>query len=167
MHEHDRSRGYHADRSPSPVQGSTAPSQFCGRVNRGVQLQVLRPLKLLCEHPDARRFSTVTPRPPAPDSWWETFSDNAYHYGDLGRDPRYGSVTFWPILQPLAVICLTGLALTIFSIVLLQLFCLRAVGTRTAREPYGAGWHDWIAMIAALAGTTTQIRASPQMARSS
>jgi hypothetical protein len=77
---------------------------------------------ILCEHPDAQRFRTVTPRPPAPDSWWDTFWENAYHYGDLGRDPRHGSVTFWPILQPLVVMCLTGLALMIFAIVLLQLF---------------------------------------------
>lgn len=89
---------------------------------------------ILCEHPDAGRFSTVTPQSPAPDSWWETFWDNAYHYGDLGRDPQRGSVTFWPILQPLVVMCLTSLALGIYAIVLLQMFCPRAV-LRKPRAP--------------------------------
>lgn len=80
---------------------------------------------ILCEHPDAGRYSTVSPKPPASNSTWQTYWDNAYHYGDLGRDPKQGSVTFWPILQPLVVIALTVLTLGILGTVFFQLFCGR------------------------------------------
>lgn len=55
----------------------------------------------LCPHADAGLYSTVKPRPPASGGFW----DNAYHYGG---DKNGTTVTFFPILQPLA---LQGLAL--------------------------------------------------------
>ena len=32
------------------------------------------------------------PCPAAPDSWWATYWENAYHYGDRSRDNQHGSV---------------------------------------------------------------------------
>jgi hypothetical protein len=62
----------------------------------------------LCQHLEAGRFSTVHPRPPAQGGYW----NNAYQYGDARPGTRQ-TVTFWPILQPLAVFFLTGSALVL------------------------------------------------------
>lgn len=51
-----------------------------------------------CEHPEAGRYSVVTPKPGSPGG----YIDNAYHYGDLSLT-RPNSVTFFPIAQPLLI----------------------------------------------------------------
>lgn len=66
-----------------------------------------------CEHPDAGRYSTVTPRPPAEGRYW----DNGYHYGDETWE-RGTTITFFPILQPAVVLLLTGLALALNALAL-------------------------------------------------
>ena len=73
----------------------------------------------LCEHPEARRYSTVTPKPPSGGAYW----DNAYHYGDdLGVAGQKPTMTFFPILQPLIVIGLTFLAIVLHAAALLRIF---------------------------------------------
>ena len=66
----------------------------------------------LCPHPEAGRYSTVKPRPPATGGYW----DNAYHYGG---DKNGTTVTFFPILQP---VVLHGLALVATLIQIAALF---------------------------------------------
>lgn len=81
-----------------------------------------------CEHPDAGRYSTVTPWPPAKGRYW----DNGYHYGDQAWE-RGTTVTFFPILQPIVILGLTVLALTLYALALRRTF----LGLRGSRQNQG------------------------------
>lgn len=68
----------------------------------------------LCTKEDAGRYSIASPKPGSTADYW----GNAYHFGD--RDKPNGSVTFWPIFQPVVIIGLS-LAAAIMSIYALVL----------------------------------------------
>ncbi|WP_192180310.1 trypsin-like peptidase domain-containing protein [Mesorhizobium amorphae] len=58
-----------------------------------------------------------------PDGSWGPLFDNNYHYGNLlSSDNDRASVTFFPILQPVAVYALTALALYFAAQVVLAVF---------------------------------------------
>lgn len=61
-----------------------------------------------CTHPCAGRYSLVTPGNGAKGG----YVDNAYHYGDLKAE-KPNSVTFFPILQPLAIYALSAWSLVL------------------------------------------------------
>jgi hypothetical protein len=64
----------------------------------------------LCQHPDAGRYSTVAPIAPAEGGYW----NDRYHYGDIRPKSSWGkSVTFYPILQPIAIFILTALVVAL------------------------------------------------------
>jgi hypothetical protein len=70
----------------------------------------------LCTKSDAGRYSLAEPKPGAIAHYW----NNAYHYGDRGR-PK-GSVTFFPIFQPVAIIALTVLSAGLSALALFLVF---------------------------------------------
>lgn len=67
-----------------------------------------------CRHPDAGRYSTVTPKPGAEGGYWK----NRYHYGDVRPRGRQ-SMSFFPTLQPVVVI-LASISTLIFSLCALR-----------------------------------------------
>jgi hypothetical protein len=58
----------------------------------------------------------VKPKPSSEGAYW----DNAYHYGDTWEGGM--TVTFFPILQPVIVLFLTGLALLLHGLALFRTF---------------------------------------------
>jgi hypothetical protein len=71
----------------------------------------------LCKKGDAGRYSLATPRPGATADYW----DNAYHFGD--RDPpNGGSVSYFPILQPVLILALAASSAVLSALVLFAVF---------------------------------------------
>ncbi len=70
----------------------------------------------LCTHPEAGRYHLVTPKPGFSGGYW----NNAYHYGERSVDG--GSVTFFPILQPVIVELLSLLALALAGLLMWEVF---------------------------------------------
>jgi hypothetical protein len=85
----------------------------------------------LCTKSDAGRYSLAAPKPGYTADYW----DNAYQYGD--RDHGTGSVTFFPILQPVAILVLTALWTAMTTLALYAVFRPtpeRAIRRRLSKE---------------------------------
>jgi uncharacterized membrane protein YbaN (DUF454 family) len=70
----------------------------------------------LCTKKDAGIYSLAEPRPGTKASYWE----NAYHYGH--RIGGKGTVTFFPILQPVIILILTAFSVILGAIALFLVF---------------------------------------------
>jgi len=80
----------------------------------------------LCTKSDAGRYSLAAPKPGTVAQYW----NNAYHFGD--RDRPNGSVTFFPILQPVAIIVATILSAGLSALALFLV--LRPTSNRSLRR---------------------------------
>ncbi len=78
----------------------------------------------LCVHPQAGRYSLVRAKEGSTGAYW----DNAYHYGDRVVGRNGGSVTYYPILQPIIVYFLSGAAVVLACLAMFRIF-------RSARPP--------------------------------
>jgi hypothetical protein len=85
----------------------------------------------LCQHKDAGRYSTVTAKPPAVGGYW----NNAYHYGDAQpKKETRPTATFFPILQPIAVILFTAAAIALQGFAAITSFS-RRVFPKSSERP--------------------------------
>jgi hypothetical protein len=71
----------------------------------------------LCTKSDAGRYSLAAPKPGHTAGYWE----NAYHYGDRDHGGT-GSVTFFPILQPVVISALTVLWTALSALAMYAVF---------------------------------------------
>jgi hypothetical protein len=71
----------------------------------------------LCTKSEAGRYSLANPKPGVTAGYW----DNAYHYGDLDQGDG-GTVTFFPILQPVIIYLLTVLSVVLSASALFHVF---------------------------------------------
>lgn len=71
----------------------------------------------LCKKRDAQRYSLAAPKPGSPAGFW----DNAYHYGELSGKSG-NSVTFFPILQPIAILLLSAIGLALSGVAFFLVF---------------------------------------------
>ncbi|ESZ10154.1 hypothetical protein X737_32140 [Mesorhizobium sp. L48C026A00] len=77
----------------------------------------------LCLHSSAGRMQLVTPKGDRKGGYF----DNAYHYGNHGAE-NGGSVTFFPILQPLVIYGLSALSLVLAGMLLFSVFSASRAG---------------------------------------
>jgi hypothetical protein len=89
----------------------------------------------MCTKSDARYSLAALKRGSRAQYW-----NNAYHFGD--RDRPNGSVTFFPILQPVAIIVLTVLSAVLSTIALILVFRPTPDRSIRRREREKASAHD-------------------------